>query len=162
MCRRAAESARGDSRAVCALQQSRPRLYTGCMPALGPAPHHPHRNVRLDTLVRLRWLAIIRQTTAVFVVYYGLDFELPIYACLGVIALAAWLNVVLRLRFHITQRLEADRAASAAGIRYSRAGGAAVPDGRIAESLCIPFSRSGSTLGNSAAAPFHVDSRRLC
>ena len=81
------------------------------MPALGPAPHHPHRNVRLDTLVRLRWLAIIGQTTAVFVVYYGLDFELPIYACLGVIALAAWLNVVLRLRFHITQRLEPDRAA---------------------------------------------------
>ena len=35
------------------------------MPALGPALHHPHRNVRLDTLVRLRWLAIIGQTTAV-------------------------------------------------------------------------------------------------
>src|SRR6188768_3878830 len=81
------------------------------MPALGYAQHHPHRNVRLDTLVRLRWLAIIGQTTAVLVVYYGLDFELPVYACLGVIALAAWLNVALRLRFHITQRLEPDRAA---------------------------------------------------
>src|SRR4029078_5055117 len=81
------------------------------MPALGPAPDHPHRNVRLDTLVRLRWLAIIGQTTAVFVVYYGLDFALPVYACLAVIALAAWLNVALRLRFHITQRLEPDRAA---------------------------------------------------
>src|SRR6476659_11058568 len=81
------------------------------MPALGPAPHHPHRNVRLDTLVRLRWLAIIGQTTAVFVVYYGLDFELPVYAGLSVIALSAWLNVALRLRFHITQRLEPDRAA---------------------------------------------------
>ncbi|HMA57768.1 MAG TPA: ActS/PrrB/RegB family redox-sensitive histidine kinase [Pseudolabrys sp.] len=81
------------------------------MPALGLAQHHPHRNVRLDTLVRLRWLAIIGQTTAVLVVYYGLDFKLPIYACLSVIALAAWLNVALRLRFHITQRLEPDRAA---------------------------------------------------
>lgn len=81
------------------------------MPALGLAHHHPHRNVRLDTLVRLRWLAIIGQTTAVLVVYYGLDFELPVYACLGVIALAVLLNVALRLRFHITQRLEPDRAA---------------------------------------------------
>ena len=44
-------------------------------------------------------------------VYYGLDFELPIYACLAAIALAAWLNVALRLRFHLTQRLEPDRAA---------------------------------------------------
>ena len=75
------------------------------------AQHHPRRNVRLDTLVRLRWLAIIGQTTAVLVVYYGLDFELPVCACLAVIALAAWLNVALRLRFHMTQRLEPDRAA---------------------------------------------------
>jgi two-component system sensor histidine kinase RegB len=75
------------------------------------AQHHPRRNVRLDTLVRLRWLAIIGQTTAVLAVYYGLDFELPIYACLAAIVLAAWLNVALRLRFHLTQRLEPDRAA---------------------------------------------------
>lgn len=75
------------------------------------AQHHPRRNVRLDTLVRLRWLAIIGQTTAVLAVYYGLDFELPIYACLAAITLAAWLNVALRLRFHLTQRLEPDRAA---------------------------------------------------
>src|SRR2546421_3770310 len=69
------------------------------------------RNVRLDTLVRLRWLAVIGQLTAVLVVYAGLDFELPIWACLAVIALAAWLNVALRVRFRITQRLEPDRAA---------------------------------------------------
>src|SRR5499433_755332 len=75
------------------------------------AQPHPLRNVRLDTLVRLRWLAIIGQSTAVLVVYYGLDFQLPIYACLAAILLSAWLNVALRLRFHMTQRLEPDRAA---------------------------------------------------
>ena len=69
------------------------------------------RNVRLDTLVRLRWFAVIGQTTAVLVVFFGLDFELPIWACLAVIALAAWLNVALRLRFRMTQRVEPDRAA---------------------------------------------------
>jgi two-component system sensor histidine kinase RegB len=72
---------------------------------------HAGRNVRLDTLVRLRWLAVIGQTTAVLVVYLGLDFELPIWACLAVIALTAWLNVALRLRFRLTQRVEPDRAA---------------------------------------------------
>src|ERR1700682_4656651 len=81
------------------------------MPSLGLAENHPRRNVRLDTLVRLRWLAIIGQTTAVLVVYYGLDFTLPIWTCLAVIALSASLNVALRLRFHMTQRLEPDRAA---------------------------------------------------
>ncbi len=75
------------------------------------AQNHPGRNVRLDTLVRLRWLAVIGQTTAVLVVYAGLDFILPIWACLAVIALSAWLNIALRLRFHLTQRLEPDRAA---------------------------------------------------
>src|SRR6201987_2632371 len=69
------------------------------------------RSVRLDTLVRLRWLAVIGQTTAVLVVYFGLDYELPIWACLAVIALAAWLNVALRIRFPMAQRLEPDRAA---------------------------------------------------
>ena len=61
--------------------------------------------------MRLRWVAVIGQTTAVLVVYFGLDFELPIWACLAVIALAAWLNVALRVRFPVTQRLEPDRAA---------------------------------------------------
>ncbi|MGH6725014.1 MAG: ActS/PrrB/RegB family redox-sensitive histidine kinase [Pseudolabrys sp.] len=81
------------------------------MPSLGLAQNHPRRNVRLDTLVRLRWLAVIGQTTTVLVVYFGLDFTLPIWACLAVIALSGWLNVALRLRFHMTQRLEPDRAA---------------------------------------------------
>jgi two-component system sensor histidine kinase RegB len=78
-------------------------LYEQSVPA--------RRNVRLDTLVRLRWLAVIGQTTAVLVVYVGLDFELPIWACLAVIAFSAWLNVALRVRFRISQRLEPDRAA---------------------------------------------------
>jgi two-component system sensor histidine kinase RegB len=61
--------------------------------------------------LRLRWLAVIGQTTAVLVVYLGLDYELPIWACLAVIGLTAWLNVALRLRFRMTQRIEPDRAA---------------------------------------------------
>src|SRR4051812_11521850 len=74
--------------------------------------HLPQRrNVRLDTLLRLRWLAIIGQTVAVLVVHYGVEFPLPIWACLAVIALSAWLNIALRVRFSLTQRLEPERAA---------------------------------------------------
>jgi two-component system sensor histidine kinase RegB len=71
----------------------------------------PRRAVRLDTLVRLRWLSIIGQTVAVLVVYFGLEFDLPIYACLAVIVLSAWLNIALRIRFQQARRLEPSRAA---------------------------------------------------
>ena len=71
----------------------------------------PRRNVRLDTLVRLRWLSIIGQSVAVLVVYFGLEFDLPIYACLSVIVLSAWLNVALSIRFQQARRLEPSRAA---------------------------------------------------
>lgn len=69
------------------------------------------RPVRVDTLVRLRWISVIGQMIAVLVVHFALDFTLPLYACLAVIALAAWLNVALRVRFSVTQRLPPDRAA---------------------------------------------------
>src|SRR5215216_6239415 len=72
---------------------------------------HPQRNVRLDTLTRLRWLAVAGQTAAVLVVNYVLDFDVPLAACAAVIAMSAWLNVALRLRFRVNQRLEPDRAA---------------------------------------------------
>jgi two-component system sensor histidine kinase RegB len=78
---------------------------------LPPHLRQPQPTVRLDTLTRLRWLAVIGQTTAVLVVYYGLDFDLPLAACAAAIAVSAWLNVALRLRFRIPQRLEPDRAA---------------------------------------------------
>jgi two-component system, sensor histidine kinase RegB len=73
--------------------------------------HQRRRGVRLDTLLRLRWLAVIGQIAAVLVVQYGLEFDVPIWPCLTVIALSAWINVVLRVRFGITKRLEPDRAA---------------------------------------------------
>ncbi len=72
---------------------------------------HFQRNVRLDTLVRLRWLAVLGQSAAVLVVHDGFDFEVPFWACLAVIAIYASVNVVLRLRFRWNQRLEPHYAA---------------------------------------------------
>jgi two-component system, sensor histidine kinase RegB len=67
--------------------------------------------IRLDLLIRLRWLAVIGQAITVLVVYWWFDFRLPVGACLTVIALAAWLNLALRVRFQLKQRLEPERAA---------------------------------------------------
>src|SRR5262249_47220338 len=74
-------------------------------------PLHPRRNVRLDTLVRLRWLAVAGQTAAVLIVHYVFDFNLPLTAALLVIGCSAALNLALRLRFSPVERLEPDRAA---------------------------------------------------
>jgi len=67
--------------------------------------------VRLQTLVRLRWLAVGGQTAAVLVVYAVLKFPLPLGPCLAVIALSAWLNVFLTLRWRSSLRLH-DRYAT--------------------------------------------------
>jgi two-component system, sensor histidine kinase RegB len=76
-----------------------------------PRTHHRPKNVRLETLVRLRWLAVLGQLAAVLVVHFGLEFDVPLWSSLGVIALAALLNVALRLGFPHTQWLEPERAA---------------------------------------------------
>src|SRR5258706_6886531 len=74
------------------------------------------RHVRLDTLVRLRWLAVLGQTAAVLVVYDGFDLEVPFWACLAVIAVYASVNVALRLLFRVNPRLEPHQAARLLGL----------------------------------------------
>jgi two-component system sensor histidine kinase RegB len=61
--------------------------------------------LRLQTIVRLRWLAVLGQSITVVAVYWLLGIDLPIGACLAVISLSAWLNVALRLRYPASQRL---------------------------------------------------------
>jgi two-component system sensor histidine kinase RegB len=67
-------------------------------------------NLRLQTIVRLRWLAVLGQTVTVVGAYWVLGIDLPIGGCLVVIALSAWLNVVLRIRFPASQRLKSNYA----------------------------------------------------
>ncbi len=76
-----------------------------------PRTHHRPRNVRLETLLRLRWLAVLGQFVAILGVHFGLEFDVPIWPCLAVIALAALLNVALGAVYRQTQWLEPDRAA---------------------------------------------------
>jgi two-component system sensor histidine kinase RegB len=66
----------------------------------------PHRYVRLDTILRLRWLAALGQLTAIFIVGHGLEFDFPIIACVAVVGVSALLNLALQIAFNPMQRLE--------------------------------------------------------
>jgi two-component system sensor histidine kinase RegB len=69
------------------------------------------RQLRLDTLVRLRWLAIAGQAAAVTGVRFGLGFPLPFALCFLVIAASVWVNLLLRIQFPASHRLS-DNAAT--------------------------------------------------
>src|SRR5471030_711430 len=73
---------------------------------------HPRRYVRLDTILRLRWLAALGQLSAIFIVVQGLDFDVPIFPCVTIIGLSALLNLVLQTAFNPMQRLEPAYAAA--------------------------------------------------
>lgn len=66
--------------------------------------------LRLRTLVRLRWLAVTGQTAAVVGVNFLLGFPLPLGLCLGAIALSAWLNIFLSIRWRKSVRLQSSHA----------------------------------------------------
>jgi two-component system sensor histidine kinase RegB len=69
------------------------------------------QGLRLRTLVRLRWLAVFGQTVAVLGVYWILGFSLPLGWCLAAIALSAWLNIFLTLRWRSNITLKESYAA---------------------------------------------------
>jgi len=68
------------------------------------------RSLRIDTLFRLRWLAILGQFAALMVVKFGLDFELPLGFCLVVLGLYAIFTVTVRIRLGDIQRVDTQLA----------------------------------------------------
>src|SRR3546814_9541376 len=65
---------------------------------LAPAPAPPHNGrLRLRTLVLIRWIALIGQTTTLAVVYFGLGYAIPFVPAMAVIAASGALNVVISI-----------------------------------------------------------------
>ena len=58
-------------------------------------PIHHDQLINSQQLAQLRWFAIIGQLLAVLIVHFGLDYPLPIRACLAVIALSIGVGVML-------------------------------------------------------------------
>jgi len=74
-------------------------------PAIAPPLHGRSFGLRLDTLIRLRWLAVTGQIAALVAVNLFLGFPLPISSCLAVVILSALVNVLLRAKYPVARRL---------------------------------------------------------
>src|ERR1700738_1369184 len=73
---------------------------------------NPHRYVRLDTLLRVRWLAALGQLAAIFILPQCLESNVPVVPCVAIIGLSALLNLALQIAFNPMQRLEPVYAAA--------------------------------------------------
>jgi two-component system, sensor histidine kinase RegB len=82
----------------------------------------PHRYVRLDTILRLRWLAALGQITAIFIVAQGLEFAFPVMACVAIVGISALVNLALQIAFDPMQRLEPVYAAALAALLFLTGG----------------------------------------
>lgn len=78
----------------------------------GLDPRLKQRRLRLDTLVRLRWVAVLGQSITILVVSEFFQFDLPLLACFSVIALAAALNIIIRAVYPASTRLSTRWAAA--------------------------------------------------
>jgi two-component system sensor histidine kinase RegB len=61
--------------------------------------------VRLRTLSNLRWMATTGQTIALFVIYFGFGYDLPIVWCLACVVWSVALNLFLAFRYPASHRL---------------------------------------------------------
>ncbi|MCB1528051.1 MAG: ActS/PrrB/RegB family redox-sensitive histidine kinase [Hyphomicrobiaceae bacterium] len=66
--------------------------------------------LRLQTIVWLRWIAVLGQLTAVLVVWLFLQFPMPVGYCLGFVALSAWVNVALSVKYPARHRFSVGTA----------------------------------------------------
>ncbi|WEZ81872.1 ActS/PrrB/RegB family redox-sensitive histidine kinase [Rhizobium sp. 32-5/1] len=101
-----------------------------------------NRTLRLQTLIRLRWLAVGGQSTAVITIGFWLQFPLPLIACCALIAALAWLNVYLTVRYPPSHRLKPPAAFVLLGLDLMQltallfiTGGLANP---FAPLVCVP------------------------
>ena len=60
----------------------------------------------MDTLIWLRWLAIVGQTAAILVAHYALGLQFPVIACFVCVSASVVANVGLRVRFPVSHRLD--------------------------------------------------------
>ena len=72
---------------------------------------HRARQLRLDTLIRLRWIAAGGQAAAMLIAHFALGVQFPLMAGFGCLAASVLLNVWLRWAFPVSFRLE-DRFAT--------------------------------------------------
>ena len=106
------------------------------------------QRLRLETLIRLRWLAVAGQSITVIVVAFWLGFPLPLVACCVLIALLAAVNFYLAVRYSPAHRLTPSAALALLAFDLAQlmallfiTGGLANP---FAPLVCVPVIISSS------------------
>ncbi len=97
------------------------------------------RRLRVDTLIRLRWLAIIGQSAAVLVAHFALGLEFAIVACFLCIGASVVVNVALRMRFSVSHRLDDFWAAAILGFDIAQLAALLCLTGGLANPFSILF-----------------------
>ncbi|MFT6657202.1 ActS/PrrB/RegB family redox-sensitive histidine kinase [Maritalea sp.] len=109
-----------------------------------------HRRLRLETLVRLRWLAVCGQTVGVLVVAYVLKYQLPLAPSFTLIALSVWLNIILLIKYPANHRLRSQHTAALLAYDCIQLGGLLYLTGGLSNPFSIlllaPISVSATTL----------------
>lgn len=78
---------------------------TATAPNVGSSNMAQSRTLRLQTLIRLRWLAVSGQIVTILVVSQLMKYELPLWPCISLVALSVLLNSYLYARHPSTRRL---------------------------------------------------------
>ncbi|HEY8195179.1 MAG TPA: ActS/PrrB/RegB family redox-sensitive histidine kinase [Hyphomicrobium sp.] len=78
---------------------------TAAAPVLKGIVNERESQLRLVTSVRLRWMAVLGQLAAVALIRLVYGFPFNIGSCLILIAMSAWLNVFLSIRYPARHRL---------------------------------------------------------
>ena len=114
------------------------------------AQGQPYSRLRLETLVRLRWLAVAGQTAAVLYVAFVLGYPLPLLSCLALIGASAAFNLGLLARYPTTHRLRSGTAAGQLAYDCVQLAGLLFLTGGLENPFCIlflaPVSVSATTL----------------
>ena len=131
-----------------------------------PGKEGSESRLRLQTAVRLRWFGVAGQLATASYVRFVLGFQFDIGICLALIAVSAWLNVFLRMRYPMRTRLSV--AFATALLAYDIVQLAALQgngDNRvfdldlhetIANAIDLRAQRRGAALGHSDHLPFFV------
>jgi hypothetical protein len=113
--------------------------------------------VRLQTLTRVRWFAILGQFLAISVAHFGLGLIFSITLAYFVVAVSVASNVLSAHVFPPTRRLSDGEVTADADLRHDPTVGAAVPDRRAVQPLRAAAAGAGDDRRDRAAAALDPD-----
>ena len=121
----------------------------------GSDPVFASRQIKLDTLVRLRWLAILGQTAAILLVWLLLGYSFQPVLCLVLVGLSAWLNLYLHYYFRKSVRLPPLPATGLLSYDTCQLGGLLYLTGGLQNPFALLLVGSGGRISHNPTGALH-------